>query len=57
MGGNLVIVCAGGCGKTTEEVNPYDFWNGKVEQSSDPAERVPIWTCKECKEKNERDNK
>jgi hypothetical protein len=53
-GGNLVIVCAGGCGKTTEDVNPYEFWKGCIEQSPDPEERVPIWTCKECKEKQDK---
>jgi hypothetical protein len=47
----LVIFCAGGCGKTTDEVNPVEFWQGKVEISTDPEERVPIWTCKECMEK------
>lgn len=49
----LVIVCAGGCGKTTEDVNFIDFWKGEVKQSNDPEERVPVWTCKECVEKRQ----
>lgn len=49
--GNLVIFCAGGCGKTTDDVNQVEFWQGKVERSPDPEERVPTWTCKECVEK------
>ena len=46
--GTLVIVCAGSCGKTTEEVDNREFWEGEVRQAKDPEERVPIWTCKEC---------
>ena len=45
---DIVIVCKGGCGKTTEDVNHVDFWKGKVEDSPDPEERVPEWTCKDC---------
>lgn len=49
--GTIVLVCAGGCGKTTEEVGPHEFWQGEVKQSPDPECLVPIWTCRECKEK------
>ncbi len=47
-GGNLVIVCAGGCGKTTDQVSPTEFWAGEVKQAEDPGCLVPIWTCREC---------
>lgn len=46
--GTIVIACANGCGKTTEDVNPHEFWEGKVLPSDVPEEMVPIWTCKEC---------
>lgn len=48
---SLVIVCSGGCGKTTEDVTPTEFWKGKVIQSTDPENLVPEWTCKECANK------
>lgn len=50
-GGTLVLVCAGGCGKTTDQVGPREFWKGEVVQSPDPSCLVPVWTCRECKEK------
>lgn len=53
MGGNIVIVCAGGCGKTTEQVGPAEFWKGKIEPSDDPDCLVPVWTCKDCVEKRQ----
>lgn len=46
--GNLVINCAGGCGKTTDEVSPLEFWQGEVRRNDDPTCFVPIWTCREC---------
>lgn len=48
--GNIVIVCKGGCGKTTDKVSPEYFWKGKVEQVDGTL--VPAWTCKECVEKS-----
>jgi len=44
--GNIVIICSGGCGKTTNDVGPVEFWQGKVEQVEGTL--VPKWTCKEC---------
>ena len=44
--GNIVIICHGGCGKTTDEVSPCEFWQGRVEQIESTL--VPIWTCKDC---------
>lgn len=44
--GNLIIACAGNCGKTTEDISPYEFWRGKVEQVG--GNLVPKWTCKDC---------
>jgi len=42
----IIIVCSGGCGKTTENVNPVEFWAGRTEQVEGTL--VPKWTCKEC---------
>ena len=47
----LVLACQGGCGKTTDDVNPYEFWAGEVKQAKDPESLIPEWTCKECVEK------
>ena len=44
----LVLVCAGGCGKTTNDVSPYEFWVGKVERIEGTL--IPLWTCRDCKE-------
>ena len=44
----IVIVCAGQCGKTTDDVSPYEFWKGELTQSNDPTCLVPVWTCREC---------
>ena len=54
--GNIIISCAGGCGKTSEEVSFVEFWKGKVEQDGDCYENwsgVPIWTCRECVEREQ----
>jgi hypothetical protein len=50
-----VLVCAGGCGMTTENINPYDFWRGELKDSSDPGCLIPVWTCPACKEKNKKE--
>jgi hypothetical protein len=52
---NLIIVCAGGCGRTTEDINPYEFWRGEVKESTDPSNLVPKWTCRECVDKRRKE--
>lgn len=48
MVGQIVIICKGGCGKTTDDVSFTEFWEGKIEQVDESM--VPLWTCKECSE-------
>lgn len=50
---NIVIVCHGGCGKTTDNVSPAEFWQGEVKQVE--YSLVPQWTCKECVAKRKRE--
>ena len=51
MEGTIVIVCNGGCGKTSEQVSNFEFWRGEVKDAIDSDSRVPEWTCRECMEK------
>lgn len=44
--GFIVLVCAGGCGMTTEKIDPYEFWKGEVKEVS--GSMIPSWTCKDC---------
>ena len=51
MEGTIVIVCKGGCGKSTDQVSNTEFWQGEVKQVDENL--VPQWTCKECLEKRQ----
>lgn len=43
---NLILVCSGGCGKTTEGMT-YETRSGEFEDSEE--EHIPVkWTCQEC---------
>lgn len=46
----ITIVCAGGCGKTTEGMT-MDTRSGEFRQVDDSG--VPLWTCQECLDKAE----
>jgi len=44
----LVIVCSGGCGKTTEGMT-YETMSGELKETEEG--QVPEWTCQECLDK------
>lgn len=46
----IVIVCSGGCGRTTEGLTDKI---GRFEPSLDLSCIVPVWTCPDCLDKCE----